>query len=396
MWNLGDSQTRTTAREDYDRVQSRVLDALHFKLQQAINLKDDEIARLEDEITYLKGQLEASEMQMPKGSIQTSETILNLKRKIFKAQQKSAMLISQTKTKFAQDMKELAASHQEHVKALRQQIEMQLLGDVNPTKIKKQDEVDEFLESLNDTKYRIRSRVKTTETALPVMNSSFVEFQKEEGKLNEAKQKVRDLQNQVDSVKAEIALLERENKPAQPSYKPAKKGSERNKNRKSDSITESDYSLSPAEKESTTSEISYDSNASEYEDDIEDSVDDALQAELEKQKKDFEDQMAQIKKQHEKEVKKLKDQIAEHQNFITTAAKLDEQNETSSAAKAHKSRLDRTKKLSEELSRMSAKQKETKRKQLILENKTLKREIGRLDFMVYGKSGKYNKWRLLK
>ena len=211
MWDLSKKEVEITAREDYDRVQSRVLDSLHFKLQQAINLKDDEISRLEDELAYLQGQIEVAQTKGPEIDEDLNSSVTILKKKIFKAQQKSALELSQTKTKFAQDMQQLAEAHQKQVKILRDQIENQLMGvAVVEDEKQKGDEVDDFLNSLNTGKYKMRSKTQESDTSLKEVNASFIELQKEERKLSATRRKIDDLKEQIDSVKVEIAKLERE------------------------------------------------------------------------------------------------------------------------------------------------------------------------------------------
>jgi hypothetical protein len=46
------------ARDDFGRAQMRRVDALRFKLQREINLKEDEIQRLQTELVFARGRAE--------------------------------------------------------------------------------------------------------------------------------------------------------------------------------------------------------------------------------------------------------------------------------------------------------------------------------------------------
>ena len=73
----------------------------------------------------------------------------------------------------------------------RKKIENQLMGvAVVEDEKQKGDEVDDFLNSLNTGKYKMRSKTQESDTSLKEVNASFIELQKEERKLSATRRKI--------------------------------------------------------------------------------------------------------------------------------------------------------------------------------------------------------------
>jgi hypothetical protein len=45
-----------TARDDFRRVHSRIVESVQFKIQREINIRDDEISRLKSDLAFLRGK----------------------------------------------------------------------------------------------------------------------------------------------------------------------------------------------------------------------------------------------------------------------------------------------------------------------------------------------------
>lgn len=367
MYDSEESNLRSTAREDYDRIQARKLDALHFRLQQAINLKDDEITRLKDEIAYLEAQMNVCDDKKLSKNGPIDERIQNLKFKIFKSQQKYALLITNKKTDYTKEINAVNMQHQEQVNRLRKEIEDVMFNDniMSSKDAQFSDPVDAFLESINSKKYRnkISEDSQKSDIPPPFIQKTLEDVQKIEDKNMELKEHIKDLENQINKVQKQIAEAEAQN----------------------------------------ISNLSDDSET--IDDDSFDIHDESADSEIEDLETKFQEDLDHIRKGHQAKVAQFKQKIARQEKAIAKFANVafnSSGNDESYAQSARRSntsrssRMDATQSIYNEIASLTDAQKEKKRKALLIENASLKREIGRLDYMVYGKAGKYAKWRNIK
>ncbi|EAY12247.1 hypothetical protein TVAG_028000 [Trichomonas vaginalis G3] len=376
MLDSDEFDLRSTAREDYDRIQARKLDALHFRLQQAINLKDDEIGRLKDEIAYLEAQINVVEDKNLTKTGPVEEKIQKLKFKKFKIEQKYELLITQKKTDFAKEINSINLDHQEQVKRLRSEIEYVMFNSSSQgssSNKKETDEVDAFLESINSDKYRIKHQDNSTKSSIsqPFIEQTLGDVQELENQNLKLKEHNQDLENQINKIKEQIADAESK------TFTPSSSDDD-----EFDDISDDSF---------------------EYEDNLSNS-------QVEEIKDRFNEEKERLQKQHQAAVQKLKQQIEKQQKAIAKFGNENisiddnDDNATTATSAANNSRkssikrslMDNTQMIYNEIATMTDAQKEKRRKALLIENASLKREIGRLNYMVYGKSGKYAKWRNIK
>lgn len=453
------SHLQTTS--DKNKVQVRIMDSLQFRIQQAINLKDDEINRLRDEISILQNKIIYRRNATTHDFTAKSNSKMKIQNKIFKSRKDTSTIITDMKKKHSKRLNEMMKEYNERIDKMRKRLEEVIQnrstssitnssGENNITK-----KIDKFLESLADEPYnreeRVNNRLIEIESQKKVLEEHHKKMSEYEAKLQNNREKERELSYQVAKLKSELSIAKAQKDKMEldmvetksSSSKDTKKspisminsdqhsisGIEANQNRISShspfvtplikemksmrdihdrqqdlSGTPSQHvpSGSPSLQNSTrnsayadgdhdngtnySEEVDYSSTSSDLED--EQRINDMLN-ELQK---NYENNVKTLEKNHKKEVKSLMKQIRECQKQIIKADPLAE---TDGNVESDTKQFTTLNSIMASFDGMSREEKEITRKRLLCENKHLKQEIGRLDFMIYGRSGKYKEWRNL-
>jgi hypothetical protein len=141
----GGDSSHGRARDDFDRLQFRRADALRFKLQRDINLKDDEISRLTTELALVRGRSETVSDKVIQSKKPLESQCASLRKKLFEARSENDVKRTKIETEHQTKLRELESSHDADVKRLQLHFQTLALDDNRPPPV---DEVDAFLESV--------------------------------------------------------------------------------------------------------------------------------------------------------------------------------------------------------------------------------------------------------
>jgi hypothetical protein len=141
----GTREARARASEDYERLQLRRIDALQFKLQREINIRDDEIARLKTDIALTRGKADTISH-----AVQQSENLLDsqradLKKRLSEAKSQVELRRAVIEKEHQDAVKSLDEDHQAETVKLRARLRSALFDRDRPVPV---DDVDAFLNAI--------------------------------------------------------------------------------------------------------------------------------------------------------------------------------------------------------------------------------------------------------
>jgi hypothetical protein len=328
---------------EYDeRIQYRISDSVKFRIQEEINLRDDEIRRLKTDLAYLRGCLVCGPATSSAPSKSISDQYSSLKRELFDRQNALEIKIQQEKIEHKNLLRHLADVHNEKLDQLREKIHKAML-------MKKPDadeggQFDNFLESLKQSAANAETVSKKTIGKFDV---------------------------DPDGRDPEILIIERD--------------VERNNQK----AAELKRQISNVRK--ISADYAPPSKANKHDSDIPRTGDDLHRSKEHKLVMDA----------HRAEMKNIERQL---RGAISAGRDLDrnlrtlkanDTNGQSEGKRRHGGRLDVISReaLIEKLGLMSDEEKKEELELMVGDNRVLKREIARLDFMIYGKAGKYQRWK---
>jgi hypothetical protein len=296
------------ARDDFDRLQFRRADALRFRLQREINLKDDEVSRLMTELALIRGRAETVSDKVAQSKKPFESQCASLKRKLFEARSGYDLKRTKIETEHQARLRELESSHDSEMKQLQSHFQAIALDANRPAPV---DEVDAFLDSVRPVQNKLRK------------NGQLVGDD-----LNRLKQLNQMAEERIENLKADLSAALRKSKTL-PNSEPAP------------IVAGDDVPLKKLE--------------------------------------------AKRVAEKERSAEITRAIAAARQDAVVMAKKAQSQ----PAAK----KKFRDSEMIARLAAMTPTQKQAQIDTLRAENDRLKREIARVDFMIYGRAGKYQQWK---
>jgi predicted RNase H-like nuclease (RuvC/YqgF family) len=138
-------QSRVRECDDFDKLQVRRAEALHFRFQREIKIRDDEIARLETDLALVRGRAD-----IISGTIRPSDKRLEshlgvLRNQAFEARSQCDVRRSKIQSEQEAALRELDANHEAAVERQRRKLRSVLFDANRPALI---DDVEVFLNLL--------------------------------------------------------------------------------------------------------------------------------------------------------------------------------------------------------------------------------------------------------
>jgi hypothetical protein len=149
------------ARDDFHRVHSRIVDSVQFKIQREINIRDDEISRLKSDLAFLRGKVHTAADTANTSQKQIAERRSRLQMKVAEAKTNADMRQTKLAIEHGNVMHELESRHHAEVAALGSKLEAVMFSrqpdDPDP--------IDEFLEAMRpaQTTHKPDDRPKPTD-----------------------------------------------------------------------------------------------------------------------------------------------------------------------------------------------------------------------------------------
>ena len=446
---------------DKSKVQMRIMDALQFRLQQAINLKDDEINRLRGEISILQGKIVHKRSASSHDFTAKNNSKIRIQNKIFKSRKETSAIITDMKRQHSKRLSDMMKEYNEKIDKMRKRLEEVIQnrtaalatnsgGENSITK-----KVDEFLESIANDVYnkggRETNRTLGIEEQKKVMEDHYRKMSEYEAKLQNNREKERELSDQVERLRSELRFAKAQREKMELDMVDAASFSSRDTKKSPIPLINSDHNsiskidakhngipsrslfTTPSRRthqhmrdtydgrqnassitsqlipdsypgmQNMVSDATYDNSylnedkndsQEEYYSDTSSEFDNEhhINEILNELQNNYENEVKKLEAEHKKEVKDLMKQIKDCQKRIISAAPL---TTTNDKLDSDTKRFTLLNSVMAAFDGMTKEEKEATRKRLLYENKSLKQEVGRLDFMIYGKGGKYSEWRNL-
>lgn len=406
-----------------DRIQARIMDSVQFRLQQQINLKNDEIARLQSDLALLKGEIDTFSDTLKSKQKSTKEADTDINKQIAQAKHEAELKILRCKKDHSKKLQSIDEQHQNEIRTLQKSLEntiFQNTEQINKTSQKKvskeeneevnisnkksrkeDEEIDDFLESLQTTKTIAKEKIHEVKKAKKVLTEADLNLEDQKlaqkveliSTLEERKKK---LQNKINQTKSRISQIGKDID-FDVGYGIDPTGKANKLDLSDDVLLNGSYDTNPE-----NSQLHEQSKP--YYEKVQNSMQKLKELKkkhqtlLDKLKKkiQIEQENARSKKKQivekEKENQLIQQKIDQiKQKFNEIAERQRKEKEKERIAKENLERMNS--KLMKAFASMTPQQKEIKLQSLIDENKALKREIYRLDNMIYGKAGKYNSWK---
>jgi chromosome segregation ATPase len=330
---------RERGQDDFERLQFRRTDALQFKLQRDINIRDDEICRLKTDLALIRGK--ADPFKQSDESLEKHR--MELDRKVFEAKSQFERRRSRIESEHQQALQALELRHSAETQKLEKRLRSVLFES---NLLKPIDAIDAFLSSMRIPKPKVDSAAKKKRR--DAIRSEITEI---EGKTRASNSRLNDLKAQLHDARKKLQALA-SSELIVPAVPPS-------------------IALVP--------EIARAREAT-----------DALIGKLDQEKQAAVDRCRAA----ERDISAMRNQLS----ALTKAQ---------TEAEAALVELQRRKELRDKMTQfnaplsagsprpvvLSAAERGVRIRNLLQEEKRLKKEIARLDFMVYGRAGKYQEWR---
>lgn len=349
----------------FESIQKRVRSSLLFRLHEEIQLRDDEIERLKDRLQNYTLSTKFGDIDEQSDQDSDIKLFHKLQSDLFEADTDKKMRIIKMKTAHAQRMKDLDEIHNRKIEKL-QKMRSKAMKTKDPT------ELDRFLQSVEQMKIDMSGRYDD----IPIPDDYYYEDEEQDKSYPEMSAEIEANRKRVENLQFLIGKA-KEN----PSFL----------SQTSDEIDD----LSSEELLSVTPQVEEDEPNEEVAAVVRNFID-----ETEKYKIEVEKQVVGIKrkiqieknkiKQKKTDLKRLKNQRnntdLEISRLLTVGRKI---------KKTNAKRQKRYHQSIEYMESMTEEEKEKEKIRLEFDNINLRKEIGRLDYLIYGKSGKYSAWRKL-
>ena len=403
-----------------ERIQARIMDSVQFRLQQQINLKNDEIARLQSDLSLLKGEIDTFSDTLKAKQKSTKEADKDINQKVTQAKHEAELKILQCKKEHSKKLQLIEQQHQSEVQSLQQTLEKTIFQNFNQSNeisrkksLKEEEfnseidkehediEIDDFLESLQTTKTIAKEKIQEIKKPKKMLTEADLEIRDQnlEQKMNlisSLEERKKKLKNKIEQVKENILQIKKDID-YDVNTEPDPTGKLHKLDLSKDALLNGSYDNNPEG-------VQVDEQNRPYLEKVQNSM-----RKLDELKKKYQTTLNKLRKkiriEHDS-IQSKQQQIAKKENenklmdqkIIKLKQKLDEIAERQNKER-ERERLSRensiamNSKLMKALSSMTPQQKEIKLQSLIVENKALKREIFRLDNMIYGKAGRYHSWK---
>lgn len=405
-----------------ERIQARLLDSVQFRLQQQINLKNDEISRLQDDLAMLKGEIETLSDTLSSKQKSTIEADSEINNQVIQAKHDAEIKIIQSKKEHSKQLQLIEQQHQEEIQSLQKTLENTIFQyskqsknksksstfkeeDLNyeeerSSNINEEDnEIDNFLESLQTTKTKAKEKMQEVKKSKKLLTEADLEandqkITQQKELISTLEERKKKLKSKIDQTKKNIVQIGKDiefdiNSDLEP-----------NSNNGTSNI--SDDVLFNGSFDDMLDKNQFNEQTRPYFEKVQramkklDDLKKKRQPVLSKLKKKIQIEQDNIKAKKQQIAEKVNENEKIQQKLIKLKQKYQEvegkkKRERERQESQYSSTMDS--KLVKALASMSSKQKEIKLQSLIMENKALKREIYRLDNMLYGKAGKYHNWK---
>lgn len=418
--------------DDYnERVQARFLNSVQFRLQQQINLKDDEISHLKSDLALLQGEVDTLSDTLRAKHKPTKNSAANIQKQISLAKQESQMMIIQCKKNHAFNLQQLDQKFVSEINHLQRKLEKKLFRKTQQSEVlsstesqskrekhhskrknhkTQDDEIDNFIKSVEIMKVKTNQKISKSEKVKEIVTAADL-------KLNE--KKYEELTEQISNF-------------------------EKQKHKLSEQVTEQKEAIAKLTQNNDISDLDedidneidenqpyFDENIKPYNDKVEktqnklNGIKQDQNSSLKKLKKKIKLEQEKIQNKKDQMNKKMKETEMIQKKIEEIRQKQKEELEAAKAAKAaeearkaeeearraaeeakraeeERKRIEKEKKEAYErkygrlifrLKSMTQTEKEESLQLLTEENKALKREIYRIDNMIYGKYGQYREWK---
>lgn len=391
-------ETNFSSRKEF-----RIYDRINFRLRQEILVRDDEIKRLKKrlesiKLIKLKGNSRKailSNKDFEENNI-LAEQLANLRKQIFIESSKAEMKLTNSSIQHSQKISKMNQKFNEEVQELKQTL-YQIVSSNNFENSQASDEesaqVEQFLNSLRNI---ISSKNKKDINPKNENPSNFVYYE-------DKKNKNVDESIFSDSRNFDMHLYNEEIQDNEQRINQIRQLIKKYQSNSSLVLgdTRSDY-YSQNAKSNYETEISLNgsqNNLSNSSIDIDNSNYIQTQARIQKLVNEHKKQVELLQKKIRKEkknalLKQRKIEIATSQSFLTDA-EIAETMKVQEKIKKKKEKKNSLRITIESLSEMTIQQREELLSRLKIENITLKREIVRVDYVAYGRTGKYQRWKKL-
>jgi hypothetical protein len=132
------------ARDNFQRVHSRIVDSVQFKIQREIHIRDDEISRLKSDLAQLRGKAHTAADTTQTSQKQITDRHSHLRNKVAEAKTNADMKRTRLALEHENVMQELESRHRSEVAALDSMLEGVMLSPRSTDP----DPIDEFLDSM--------------------------------------------------------------------------------------------------------------------------------------------------------------------------------------------------------------------------------------------------------
>ena len=368
--SMSSKLTEIRANNHFDRMTSRLADSFQFRIQEEINIRDDEIARLKSDLAYFRGMARTVNDSTKTKQKSVVEQYSELKKALFDAKSQLEMEKSQMAIEHAKTLRRMDAKHNSEVESIRRQIEsIEFPAPKKPPR--KPDPVKEFVKAAGRLTGRKSSSIIDDQSHSSSDSGSIADSgsysttrlgrssEKESARVSEIAQlsmrreesekRVRDLKSQISSVEKEIE----------------------------------EHSIEPV---------------SESLDDFDEPKNRDLEERLSRARAAHEKRMDALHDKYESEKERgriLEKEIADAKVKAMVESRKAKEKSMRKSSVMETRRTRKYEEMRAYLDSMTASQKDAKLAELRSENRALKKEIARLDFKVYGRGGKYSKWRNL-
>ena len=409
--------------EHDERIKARLAESIQFRLQQQINLKEDEIIRLRNDLSFIKSEIDTFSDSYHAKNKNLIEEYEEMRKKVANAKSEAEIKLQQCRTQHSKDLQQIDEEFQEESRSLQSQLETALFANLNESR-----SINQKMERNISKKDKRKSLIKKNTTLST--RSSVVSKEEENSTNNEDNLNINidnfiaDIRATKTKAKESIAKHEKNRRPLTDADLELndRKIDELNetistmndkKGKLKDQIAALKHSISQIDlnKDETIdfckdiSDTSFDSNASDNDKEttiLAEKVDLAQRKleefknknypNIEKLKNQLKTEMDKVETKKKKIADKSKetDELAQRIQHLKEKKKADAQMQKDKYEKDFKKKHRNILKM---LKSMTSEQKDIHLQGLVVENQSLKREIYRLDSMIYGKSGKYHNWK---
>lgn len=338
----------------YERVQKRLFNTLQFRLQSEINIRDDEIQRLQEKLEWFRSQRQLLVRQVDPAYLN------ELKQQLFARQTELKMALADASIAHEKQLQQMEKTHRELANRKQEAVHIDVSSDTTSS----DDTVDKFLSSIKGATEHARKahEIKVPEYDPIEEGAKELQLQTYQEEIQRHKERMLLLKNMIEKVKSKSVV----------SLQSVITESEEEKEKESENIEDIDSSIEGMLRDFIEK---VDDLKEEHQEMV---VEFTRRIKIErKQKRKRERAIEAARKRGSETDAELAQSILAEKRIITRKQrKYDYQNETLMI-----------------LMEKSEEEKESYVEQLQSENMRLKKEISRLDFAVYGRNGKYRNWK---